>query len=149
MGTEGAQDTDPFDAEWAAYQAAARDEVARTRLNGLEPGGGTVPGPELAADSGAKREAADRLEQDLVPDAARVGDAPVGELEGAAARLSGWESATGLRDLAEVWSRKAGYLRDQLEAEAVVLRAAASGFLGTEAEIAYRLAALRGEVHPW
>ncbi|RBM20216.1 hypothetical protein DEH69_08770 [Streptomyces sp. PT12] len=124
-----------FDEEWARLQAEARDQPLPL------PGGGTG-GDRLTVRSDAQRAAADFLQTELLPDARREGDRPVGELESASARMSGWASATGLRTVADTWAGKVELLTAQLGAEAEALRGTSNDFAGGELEIAHQLTRL-------
>ncbi|WP_159000936.1 hypothetical protein [Streptomyces sp. SBT349] len=125
-----------FDEEWAQLQAEAREEQIRTRLNSSGGGGGN---DRLTVRSDAQRTAADYLERELLPDARREGNRPVEELEQAAARMSGWASATGLQAVADTWSGKVERLTTQVRAEADALRGTSTSFAGGELETQYQL----------
>ncbi|MFD5321440.1 hypothetical protein [Streptomyces sp. NPDC127098] len=127
-----------FREEWAAMQAAAREDVARTRLNANE-GGGAGPNGTLVADWQAKRAAAGYLTEEVRPRALRAGLGPKDEVSRVATRLSGFETAEGARTVLERWVDKVRALDVQLEAEAGLLRGVASGFQGVEAEAGYRM----------
>ncbi|WP_326599668.1 hypothetical protein [Streptomyces sp. NBC_01803] len=132
-----------FDEEWAALQAAAREQSTPTRLNSSE-GGGAGARDRLVVSWTAQRAAADVVEREVLPDAVRAGTKPLGELAEAAARMRTWASAAGLRAVAESWATKTEALGTQLRAEAEALRATASGFQGGDLEITYQLRSIDG-----
>ncbi|WP_432052600.1 hypothetical protein [Streptomyces xiamenensis] len=131
-----------WDAEWAAAEAAAREEIARTRLNTHE-GGGTGGNSGLTVTAGAKEGAAAYLEEELKPTVTREAALVMAASVRSAARMAGWRSAAGLAHASQAWEHKLSALGEWLELEAQALRGVSQSFVHQEAQIVNDLQAIR------
>lgn len=118
-----------FDHEWGQPRAGAGEERVATRLNGLEG----PPGPGGQGDFGStpaeKRAAANTIETELEPDTKKAAEHADEATNTAAAGFDGWETAAGLKKVAETWDAQAKNLMGRLASEKNALRGASGLFV--------------------
>ncbi|GAA2952201.1 MULTISPECIES: hypothetical protein [Streptomycetaceae] len=126
-------------------QDRARESDAAHRvgmqLNGIPPepsgpGGGT---PDFASTPAQKKAAANTVENELEPNtqkAAKHAD----EATGAARKgFEGWDTAAGLKTVADTWDRQVKSLMGRLAAEKNGLRGASGLFAGNDTHVGDQL----------
>ncbi|MET9467683.1 hypothetical protein ABZY44_23340 [Streptomyces sp. NPDC006544] len=124
-----------------------------TRLNGVDgvppglvaPGGG---GSLFGSSPAEKTAAANTVETELEPSTKKAADGAK-ELTNAAARtLDGWETASGLKKVSEMWGRQVQMLMGRLSGEKASLRAALGMFVQKDVQTGDGLRALGPKSKP-
>ncbi|MFD5148859.1 hypothetical protein [Streptomyces sp. NPDC058401] len=117
-----------FDHEWERARGGGDQQVA-TRLNGLEGG----PGPGGPGDFGStpaeKTAAANTIETELEPDTKTAAEHADEATNTAVTGFDGWETAAGLKKVAETWDAQVKNLMGRLSSEKTALRGASGLFV--------------------
>ncbi|MFF1370318.1 hypothetical protein [Streptomyces virginiae] len=114
-----------FDQEWGQLRADAADRRVDMRLNGTgAPAGPTAPGGSatFASTPAEKSATADTIQNELEP-RTRTATEHADEATNTAVKgFEGWDTAPGLKKVAETWDGQVKALMGRLGAEKVQLR---------------------------
>lgn len=121
-----------FDQQWGRARVGAVDQQADMRLNSADGG----PGPMAPGGPGSfgstpaeKRAAANTIETELEPDTKKATEYADEATTTAATGFTGWDTAAGLKKVADVWDQQAKNLMGRLSSEKSALRGASSLFV--------------------
>ncbi|MFF4369709.1 hypothetical protein [Streptomyces sp. NPDC001594] len=120
-------------------RTAGTDEQIGMRLNHVptEPSGGPAPGPvpgfgagpgDFASTPKQKQEAAGTIETELEPNTKKAAEVADDATSTAQKGFEGWETAAGLKTVAETWDKQVKVLMGRLSAEKGALRGASGLF---------------------
>ncbi|GHD81336.1 hypothetical protein GCM10010336_66380 [Streptomyces goshikiensis] len=121
-----------FDRKWARSRAGAADEQVDTRLNGT----GTPAGPLVPGGSGSfgstpaeKTAAANAIETELQPNTKTATEHADEATNTAVKGFEGWDTAPGLKKVADTWDKQVKVLMGRLGSEKSSLRGASGLFV--------------------
>ncbi|MEV1047193.1 hypothetical protein [Streptomyces sp. NPDC049916] len=134
-----------FEREWRRASAEGAGSSASTRLNGVPPepsgagGGGNSResagesaggggAPDLASSPARKKAAAADIETELEPRTKKTGEHADSATETARKGFDGWETAAGLKTVADTWDKQVTTLMGRLASEKNALRGASGLF---------------------
>ncbi|MER5810259.1 hypothetical protein ABT143_19060 [Streptomyces sp. NPDC002033] len=140
---------------WGPGDTALTDQQVGTRLNGAPgpgqspmgpyapgkgPGWPLVPGspgspggnPDFASTPAEKKTAANTIENELQPDTKKAAEHADATTETARKGFDGWETAAGLKTVADTWDQQVKTLMSRLAGEKTALRGANSLITGND-----------------
>lgn len=121
-----------FDHEWGRAVVGAADQQVDMRLNGIDgPAGPPVPGGpgDFASTPAEKTSAANTIETELEPNTKKATEHADETTNTAVAGFGGWDTAAGLKKVADTWDQQVKNLMGRLSAEKNALRGASSLFV--------------------
>lgn len=120
-----------FDHEWGQARLGAADQQVSMRLNSLDGPGGPVPGGvgDFGSTPAEKTSAANTIETELEPNTKKATEHADEATNTAVAGFDGWETAAGLKKVADTWDKQAKNLMGRLSSEKGALRGASGLFV--------------------
>ncbi|GAA3284596.1 hypothetical protein [Streptomyces lavendulae] len=127
---------------WSGGSGSGADRRVGTRLNGAPgPMGPFAPGagPDFASTPAEKKAAANTIETELQPNTKKATE-HADEATGAAGKgFDGWETAIGLKTVADTWDQQVKTLMGRLAGEKTALRGASSLITGNDTGVGDQL----------
>ncbi|MFJ7587481.1 hypothetical protein ACIQZO_08780 [Streptomyces sp. NPDC097617] len=121
-----------FDSEWGALRARAADQQVDMRLNGTGgPAGPLAPGGSgtFGSTPAEKTAAANTIETELQPDTKTATEHADEATNTAVKGFDGWDTAPGLKKVADTWDKQVKVLMGRLGSEKIALRGASGLFV--------------------
>ncbi|MBT2478075.1 hypothetical protein [Streptomyces sp. ISL-94] len=121
-----------FDHEWDQSRVGAADQRVDMRLNGVDgPGGPLAPGGagNFGSTPAEKRAAANTIETELEPNTKKATEHADEAMNTAVAGFEGWDTAIGLKKVADTWDKQVKNLMGRLSSEKGALRSASGLFV--------------------
>ncbi|WP_329379815.1 hypothetical protein OG625_13685 [Streptomyces sp. NBC_01351] len=126
-----------FDHEWDRAGAGAADQQVDMRLNRLDgpagppvPGGPVPGGPgNFASTPAEKTSAANTIETELEPNTKKATEHADEATNAAVTGFDGWDTAAGLKKVADTWDKQVKNLMGRLSSEKGALRGASGLFV--------------------
>ncbi|MFD8953286.1 hypothetical protein [Streptomyces xanthophaeus] len=122
-----------FEQEWGRSRQAAVDQQVDMRLNGtgalhgpVAPGGGSG---SFGSTPAQKTAAANTIETELQPNTTKATDHADEATNAAAKGFEGWDTAAGMKKLAETWDKQVKALMGRLASEKSALRGTSGLFI--------------------
>ncbi|WP_327305490.1 hypothetical protein OG730_19880 [Streptomyces sp. NBC_01298] len=125
----------------AGDSAGGADGQVGTRLNGIppEPSGPGGGKPDFASTPAEKKAAAGTIENELEPDTKKAAEHADDSTGSAHKGFAGWETAAGLKTVADTWDQQVRALMGRLAAEKNALRGASGLFVRNDTGVGNQL----------
>lgn len=127
--------------EWGRTPPGGADQQARTQLNGIppEPSGSGGGKPDFASTPAQKKAAAGTIENELEPNTKKAAEHADDSTSSAHKGFGGWETAAGLKTVADTWDQQVRTLMGRLAAEKNALRGASGLFVRNDTGVGDQL----------
>ncbi|MEU5715309.1 hypothetical protein AB0G71_05880 [Streptomyces sp. NPDC020403] len=127
--------------EWGSARTGGAGPGVGTQLNGIPPEpsrpGGSVP--DFASTPAQKKTAANTVENELEPSTKKAADHADEATAAARKGFGGWETASGLKTVADTWDQQVKTLMGRLAAEKNALRGASGLFADNDTGVGNQL----------
>ncbi|MFC9297230.1 hypothetical protein ACFTWH_01850 [Streptomyces sp. NPDC057011] len=124
-----------FDHEWSQARGGSAGQQVDMRLNSSDgPGAPSTPGGSgnFASTPAEKRTAANTIETELEPNTQKAMEHADEATNTAVAGFEGWDTAAGLKKVADTWDKQVKNLMGRLSSEKGALRGASGLFVSND-----------------
>lgn len=131
-----------FDREWGALRARGTDQQVGTRLNGTgDPAGPLAPGGPgtFGSTPAEKTAAANTIETELQPKTKTATEHADEATNTAVKGFEGWDTAPGLKKVADTWDKQVIALMGRLGSEKSALRGTSGLFVRNDIAVGDQL----------